>query len=163
MFLLGTNWVPLDAFPSQNAKRLDRALELLWDIGCNAVRCWGGGVYESDEFYRYCDRHGIVVWQDFAMGCAVYPQEQDFAKMLEEEAVHTVKRLRNHACIILWAGDQRMRLRLCLGRFSQRSQHEFPDKGDFKAGNVSSRLHETLSSKLSVHRRISLSHRTSNL
>lgn len=105
VFLLGTNWVPLDAFPSQNAKRLDKALELLWDIGCNAVRCWGGGVYESDEFYRYCDRHGIVVWQDFAMGCAVYPQEQDFAKMLEEEAVHTVKRLRNHASVILWAGD----------------------------------------------------------
>ncbi len=104
-FLLGTNWVPLDAFPSRFEKRLDKALEMLEDIGCNAVRCWGGGVYESDEFYRFCDRKGIVVWQDFGMGCGVYPQEREFAERLEKEIIAIVKRLREHACIVLWAGD----------------------------------------------------------
>ncbi|MGN1120805.1 MAG: glycoside hydrolase family 2 protein, partial [Eubacteriales bacterium] len=94
VFLLGTNWVPLDAFPSQAASRLDKALDLLYDIGCNAVRCWGGNAYEADEFYDFCDRKGIVVWQDFAMGSAVYPQETAFAERLETEAVAVIKRLR---------------------------------------------------------------------
>ena len=105
IFVLGTNWVPLDAFHSNDANRLDNALEMLYDIGCNAVRCWGGNVYESDRFYDFCDRNGIIVWQDFAMGCAVYPGEKEFCTRLEKEIVHIVKRLRNHPSIVLWAGD----------------------------------------------------------
>ncbi len=105
VFVLGTNWVPLDAFHSNDTDRLEKALELLDDIGCNAVRCWGGNVYESDEFYDFCDAHGIMVWQDFAMSCAVYPQEQKFADILAAEAEYQVKRLRNHASVVLWAGD----------------------------------------------------------
>ena len=105
IFCLGTNWVPLDAFHSQDPKRLPQALELLSDVGCNMVRCWGGNVYESDEFFDYCDAHGILVWQDFAMGCAVYPQDDCFAKKMEQEAVYQIKRLRNHPSLVLWAGD----------------------------------------------------------
>lgn len=105
IFVLGTNWVPLDALHSKDAKRLDKALELLDDIGCNMVRCWGGNVYESDEFFDFCDRKGIMVWQDFAMACAIYPQEEKFMHMIENEAVYQVKRLRNHSSLVLWAGD----------------------------------------------------------
>lgn len=105
IFALGTNWVPLDAFHSQDKKRLGQALYMLNDIGCNMVRCWGGNVYESDEFFDYCDSHGIMIWQDFAMGCAVYPQEKAFIEQLETEAVYQIKRLRNHAALVLWAGD----------------------------------------------------------
>lgn len=105
IFVLGTNWVPLDALHSKDAKRLDKALELLDDIGCNMVRCWGGNVYESDEFFDFCDRKGIMVWQDFAMACAIYPQEEKFTHMIENEAVYQVKRLRNHSSLVLWAGD----------------------------------------------------------
>lgn len=105
IFAMGSNWVPLDAFHSRDAERLEKAFELLYDVGSNIVRCWGGNVYESDEFYSLCDRHGIMVWQDFAMGCAVYPQEQKFYDMMNEEAVFIVKRLRNHPSIVLWAGD----------------------------------------------------------
>ena len=105
IFCLGTNWVPLDAFHSQDPARLPQALALLTDSGCNMVRCWGGNVYESDEFFDYCDAHGIMVWQDFAMGCAVYPQDEAFAAKLEQEAVYQIKRLRNHAALVLWAGD----------------------------------------------------------
>ena len=105
VFVLGTNWVPLDAFHSNDGKRLPKALELLDDIGCNMVRIWGGNVYESDEFYDFCDKKGIMVWQDFAMGCAIYPDEESFADTIREEAVYQVKRLRNHAALALWAGD----------------------------------------------------------
>ena len=105
IFVLGTNWVPLDAFHSNDSNRLPQALSLLNDIGCNMVRCWGGNVYESAAFFDYCDEHGIMVWQDFAMGCSVYPDEDRFAKALEEEAIYEIKRLRNHASLALWAGD----------------------------------------------------------
>lgn len=105
IFYLGTNWVPLDAFHNNDIKRLDRAFELLLDTGCNGVRCWGGNVYESDRFFELCDENGIMVWQDFAMACGVYPQEPEFYNMIRTEVKATVKRLRNHPSVILWAGD----------------------------------------------------------
>lgn len=112
IFVLGTNWVPLDAFHSNDNNRLPKALELLEEIGCNMVRCWGGNVYESKEFFDFCDRNGIMVWQDFAMGCAVYPDEEQFAQVLKEEAVYQIKRLRNHPSLALWAGDNECDLAL---------------------------------------------------
>ena len=105
IFAMGSNWVPVDAFHSNDINRLPKALEMLDDLGCNITRCWGGNVYENDYFFDFCDKHGIMVWQDFAMGCAVYPQERKFYEMIETEAEHIIKRLRNHASLILWAGD----------------------------------------------------------
>lgn len=105
VFCMGTNWVPLDSFPSKNAQRLNKALDLTYDCGCNIIRVWGGSVYESDEFYNYCDEKGIMVWQDFCMGCGTYPQDELMQKNLRDEAVKVVKRLRNHPSLVLWAGD----------------------------------------------------------
>lgn len=105
IFVLGTNWVPLDAFHSRDKDRLNKALELLDDIGCNMVRCWGGNVYESDEFFDFCDKHGIMVWQDFSMACVIPPQDEVFKAAMTEEAVYQIKRLRNHSSLVLWAGD----------------------------------------------------------
>ncbi|MBQ4349875.1 MAG: glycoside hydrolase family 2, partial [Clostridia bacterium] len=86
-------------------ERLPAILPMLDDLGCNIVRCWGGNVYENDLFYDYCDAHGIMVWQDFAMACGVYPQDREFLDAMREEVIAVVKRLRNHPSIILWAGD----------------------------------------------------------
>ena len=105
IFIMGTNWVPLDAFPSQHIKQLPQALRLLEDVGCNMVRCWGGNVYENDEFYDFCDEHGIMIWQDFCMACGIYPQTERYQRLLDEEVTSVVKHLRNHACIALWSGD----------------------------------------------------------
>lgn len=105
IFCLGTNWVPLDAFPSRHIDYLPRALALLDDIGCNMVRCWGGNAYENDEFYDFCDEHGIMIWQDFSMACGYYPQDEDFRKKLATEAESVVKRLRQHVSLTLWSGD----------------------------------------------------------
>jgi beta-mannosidase len=105
LFVLGTNWVPADAYHSRDAARLPRMLELLDEVGCNLVRCWGGNVYENDAFYDRCDELGVLVWQDFALACAVYPQDDDFATRVAVEARAVVRRLREHACLALWAGD----------------------------------------------------------
>ena len=105
LFVLGTNWVPLDAYHSRDLERVNQAVALVEEIGCNMVRCWGGNVYESDRFFDLCDRAGILVWQDFAMACAIYPQDAAFQAALRREAVQVVRRLRQHPCIALWAGD----------------------------------------------------------
>ncbi len=101
----GSNWVPLDAIHSRDAERYDKALELVRDIGCNILRCWGGNVYEDHKFYDFCDRNGVMIWQDFTMACHLYPETEDFKTQLYEEAETIIKKLRNHPSIILWSGD----------------------------------------------------------
>ncbi len=105
IFAMGTNWVPLDAFHSNDANRVDRAMEMADDIGCNIIRLWGGNVYECQRFFDICDEKGILVWSDFGMGCGVYPQERKFLEMVEPEFVHIIKANRNHPSLALWAGD----------------------------------------------------------
>ena len=75
------------------------------EMNCNMVRCWGGNVYEDTRFFELCDENGIMVWQDFAMGCTFYPQRQDFADAIEKEAVSVVRKFRNHPSLILWSGN----------------------------------------------------------
>ncbi len=76
------------------------------EAGCNAVRCWGGNVYEDTPFFDFCDEHGILVWQDFAMGCALYPVwDEGLRENLRREALSVVRKLRHHPSLCLWAGD----------------------------------------------------------
>lgn len=102
---IGTNWVPLDALHSNDHTRYQKALELADDIGCNIIRCWGGNVYEDHEFFDFCDEHGIMVWQDFAMACHCYPQTEKFHNKIKKEAEWIVRELRDHPSIVLWSGD----------------------------------------------------------
>ncbi|NMA18986.1 MAG: hypothetical protein GX927_00265, partial [Lentisphaerae bacterium] len=101
----GTNHVPLDALHSRDAERLPTFLDMLKDLNCNMVRIWGGGTYESDAFYDFCDENGILVWQDFMMGCAIYPADDQFCDIIRQEAESVVRRLRQHPSLALWAGD----------------------------------------------------------
>ena len=105
VFVKGTNWVPLDALHSRDAQHVAPAVEMLAELNCNMVRCWGGNVYEDRAFFDLCDERGIMVWQDFAMACAVYPQTDEFAARIAREAEAVVRKLRNHACLALWAGN----------------------------------------------------------
>lgn len=104
-FILGTNWVPADVFHSRDVHRIADICELIDDIGCNAIRCWGGNVYEDDAFYDICDQKGIVVWQDFAMACGIYPQDGFMQEQLHTEVECIVKKLRQHPSLCIWAGD----------------------------------------------------------
>jgi beta-mannosidase len=105
VFILGTNWVPLDAYHSRDLERLPAALALVEELGCNLIRCWGGNVYEHDAFFDWCDSHGVLVWQDFAMACAIYPQDPAFQDVVADEVRSVVRRLRQHPSILVWAGD----------------------------------------------------------
>ena len=101
----GSNHVPFDALHSRDKDRIDQVLKLFDELQCNMIRCWGGGVYESDEFFDFCDRHGIMVWQDFMMACAIYPKHPDFLAEIREEAEWAVRKLRSKTSLVLWCGD----------------------------------------------------------
>jgi beta-mannosidase len=105
VFVKGTNWVPLDAFHSRDVQHLLPAMQMIEDLNCNMIRCWGGNVYEDHAFFSACDDLGVMVWQDFAMACAIYPQTEGFAAVIRHEAEAIVLRLRNHPSLALWAGN----------------------------------------------------------
>lgn len=101
----GSNWVPLDALHSRDAGRYEQAMALASKCGCNILRVWGGGVYEQEYFYDYCDHHGIMVWQDFMMACQVIPTDKRMIKNVTAEFTWAIKALRNHSSLVLWSGD----------------------------------------------------------
>lgn len=103
--VFGTNHIPLDALHARADRRMEQLFALANECSIDMFRVWGGGVYEQDEFYDLCDKYGIMVWQDFMMGCAIYPQDDEFLREFSTEAAHAVRRLRRHPSIVLWAGD----------------------------------------------------------
>lgn len=106
VFAKGGNWIPADSFPSRITKDKYRELvESVRDTNMNMLRVWGGGIYESDDFYELCDEMGILVWQDFMFGCSLYPADEAFLDNVRQEAVDNVKRLRNHPSIAIWVGN----------------------------------------------------------
>ena len=115
IFIKGTNWVPLDALHSRDIQHVDEAVGMLTDLNCNMIRMWGGNVYESDRFYDLCDENGIMVWHDFTFGCTTYPQDEEFKQKVKNEADKVLRRLRNHASIVLWAGNNENDVSLQLG------------------------------------------------
>ena len=104
-YIHGTNWKPLDAFHSQAEDRVERALGLVDDLNCNMIRIWGGGIYEGKAFFDYCDKNGIMVWQDFMFACEFPPLDDWFMQKVEIEAKQIIKRLRNHPSLAVWSGD----------------------------------------------------------
>lgn len=101
----GSAWVPADAFHSRDAARYEQMLALFADLECNMLRSWGGGVYEDTAFFEICDRSGIMVWQDFAMACSIYPMTPEFQETIGKEAIAVIRKLRNHPSLALWVGD----------------------------------------------------------
>jgi beta-mannosidase len=106
----GSNWVPVDALHSCDAERVPDIFRLFKESHCNILRCWGGSVYEEDTLFDLCDEYGIMVWQDFAFACAIYPQNKEFQDLVAEEAKIIIKKLRNHPSLALWSGDNEIDL-----------------------------------------------------
>lgn len=106
VFAKGANWIPADSFPSRISKDNYRHLiESARDANMNMLRVWGGGIYESNDFYDLCDEMGILIWQDFMFAGSMYPARQDFLDNVRNEAIDNVRRLRDHPSIVIWVGN----------------------------------------------------------
>lgn len=106
IWCLGANWIPDHSFPSQVTKtRLVEQLRRVADMNMNMLRVWGGGTYESDDFYDLCDELGILVWQDFPFACNYAPDDAESLGVIAEEAAAAIRRLRNRPSLALWCGN----------------------------------------------------------
>ncbi|KIH98271.1 beta-mannosidase [Streptomonospora alba] len=101
----GANWIPDDHFLTRiTRERLQRRVDQALGAHMNMLRVWGGGVYETEDFYDVCDERGVLVWQDFALACAAYPEEEPLAAEFEAEARENVARLCSHPSLAVWNG-----------------------------------------------------------
>lgn len=106
VWVKGVNWIPDDAlFPRVDRARYDRRLRQAVAANLNLIRVWGGGIYESDDFYELCDELGLLTWQDFLFACAAYPEEEPLRSEIEAEARDNVSRIAHHASLALLTGN----------------------------------------------------------
>ncbi len=106
IFAKGASVVPFESFPSRaTTAQIRYILQSAKDANMNMVRIWGGGYYETKEFYDICDELGIMVWQDFMFGNPWQPGNYGFKQNVTQEVTDQLKRLRNHPSIVLWCGN----------------------------------------------------------
>lgn len=122
IFCKGSNWIPVDGL---STRQTDEVFERLIDdaiaANMNMLRVWGGGQYERDRFYELCDEKGMMLWHDLMFACQLYPFDQAFIDNVSEEIDFQVKRLRDHASMVLWCGDNEVEG--ALGWFEQSRKH----------------------------------------
>jgi beta-mannosidase len=110
IFAKGSNWIPADTFLTRfSDEQLEKLIADAATSHQNMLRVWGGGIYEEERFYDYCDKYGILVWQDFIFSCSIYPfDEAGFHENVRIEVEENIKRLRHHASLALWCGNNEM-------------------------------------------------------
>lgn len=106
MFAKGANFIPNDILlPTMTDERYATLFRDIKEANMNVIRVWGGGTYEDNRFYDLADENGILIWQDFMFGCTTYPADPTFLKRVSDEVDYNIKRLRNHACLAMWCGN----------------------------------------------------------
>ncbi|MCM1253965.1 MAG: glycoside hydrolase family 2 protein [Clostridium sp.] len=109
IFAMGADYIPEDNILSRVTK--ERTRKLLEDAAAahhNCIRVWGGGYYPDDWFYDACDELGFIVWQDFMFACAQYELDEEFERNISAEIRDNIRRIRHHACLGLWCGNNEM-------------------------------------------------------
>ncbi len=127
IFAMGADYIPEDNLLSRvTRERTEKLLQSAVEAGHNSIRVWGGGYYPDDHFYETCDRLGLIVWQDFMYACSSYELDQAFEKNIRAETLENVRRIRHHACLGLWCGNNEMETQT-LDKCWKPSQKQFYD------------------------------------
>ncbi|MBD8538917.1 glycoside hydrolase family 2 protein [Frigoribacterium sp. CFBP 8751] len=106
LWIKGANWIPDDALPHRIGRdRYRERIEQAEFGNVNLLRVWGGGIFESDDFYELCDERGMLTWQDFLFACAAYAEEDPLRGEVEAEVRDNVTRLMTHPSLVLWTGN----------------------------------------------------------
>lgn len=111
IFAMGADYIPEDHLLGRvSRERTQELLKACQEANFNTVRVWGGGYYPEDWFFDLCDELGLLVWQDFMFACAVYELTPSFKENIRQEFIDNVKRIRHHASLGLWCGNNEMEL-----------------------------------------------------
>ena len=109
IFAKGSNWVCPELFPGMlDAARYEELIDMAIAANFNILRSWGGGIVNKDSFFEYCDRRGILVWQEFPLACNCYPDDPHYLAVLEQEATSIIRRLRRHPSLAIWCGGNEL-------------------------------------------------------
>jgi beta-mannosidase len=105
LWIRGANWIPDDPFLTRvTPARYQQRIRDMLEVNINGIRVWGGGIYESEDFYNFCDEEGIVVWQDFLFACAAYPETDEMFDEVAKEVAENVRRLSAHPSLVIYCG-----------------------------------------------------------
>ena len=110
-FAMGADYIPEEHLLGRRSPGKTR--QLLEDCkraNYNVIRVWGGGFYPDDWFYDICDELGLAVWQDFMFACSVYELTPQFEENIRRELEDNIRRIRHHACLALWCGNNEMEM-----------------------------------------------------
>ena len=111
VFAMGADYIPQDnIFGRIREERTRKLLESCVMANFNTIRVWGGGYYPEDYFLDLCDELGLMVWQDFMFACAVYELTDAFEENIRAEFADNIRRMRHHACLALWCGNNEMEM-----------------------------------------------------
>ena len=125
IFAMGADYIPEDnLLPRVTPERTRRLLTDARDAHMNVVRVWGGGYYPDDFFYDICDELGILVWQDFMFACAVYNLTEEFDQNIRAEFRDNIRRLRHHASLALWCGNNEMEMFVNFGMWCSKPRQK---------------------------------------
>ncbi|CEM35958.1 unnamed protein product [Vitrella brassicaformis CCMP3155] len=106
VYAKGANVIPFSSFHATVTQEdVEAILESALAAEMNMLRVWGGGIYQEEYFYDWCDAHGILVWQEFIFACAMYPTHKPFLDNVRQEVRIQVRRLASHPSIVIWGGS----------------------------------------------------------
>lgn len=126
IFAMGADYIPEDnLFGRINEKRTRKLLEDAAWANHNCIRVWGGGYYPDDYFYDICDELGLIVWQDFMYACASYELDDAFEENIVQETLDNVRRIRHHACLGLWCGNNEMESQIMAGEWHSSPKQKY--------------------------------------
>jgi beta-mannosidase len=109
IFAMGADYIPEDNIIARvDREKTERLIQDCVAANFNCLRMWGGGYYYDDCLYDLCDEYGLIVWQDMLYACALYDFSDDFRSNIIPETVQNMKRIRHHACLGLWCGNNEM-------------------------------------------------------
>lgn len=113
IFLQGANWVPPKAL-YHDAYEDDYAclIHLYQEMGVNVLRVWGGGILEKPAFYEYCDRAGILVWQELPLSSSGVencpPDDPESIALLTRISQAYISQRAHHVSLLLWSGGNEL-------------------------------------------------------
>ncbi len=126
IFAMGADYIPEDNILDRvNKERTRRLLEDAAMANHNCIRVWGGGYYPDDFFFDICDELGLIVWQDFMYACASYELNDAFEANITRETIDNVRRIRHHACLGLWCGNNEIETQIEMWKVSEKQKYDY--------------------------------------
>lgn len=113
VYIKGVNMTPLDhIYGNVTEEHYEYIIRMMKNMNVNMVRVWGGGLIEKENFYKLCNRYGILVWQEFIQSSSgidnIPSKRPEFLNLLKKTAESALRSLRCYTCLAAWSGGNEL-------------------------------------------------------